>query len=329
MTLPLRLLLGLGLVLAQGPLAASPPKRATADLDWRVQPGTQTCAPRAAIVEGVERELGRPVFASEEGPDVIVHAVLAKQRGAFRATLVLEARSGEGLGERRIQVQSGDCRALTKPVILALALMLDIERPTAETTASDGATPGAPQPEAARARTREPSTRVDVATWLAAAVAFGQLPAPGPGLRLGFEVAPASLFPVELSLSAWLARDAELGRAVASFARQDLGLFACPAHFVATPLDFSFCAGGRAGRLHASGVRLEPSRSPSHFVLDLGVRPRGRLELGRGLFLETAFEATVPLYRTEFLVTRSNGQAEPIFRMYPIVVAGEVGLGVH
>ena len=97
----------------------------TSSLSWVRLPGAEACVATQALARAVEERLGREVFVSAAQADVSVEGRIEPKRGGWHAVLTLRDAKGALLGTREIDRPEPSCDAMTQPLALVIAVMID------------------------------------------------------------------------------------------------------------------------------------------------------------------------------------------------------------
>lgn len=308
--------------------------RATAYLEWKRAPGAERCSDVGVIEKLVEERLGRSVFVDAADADVAVRGMLEPNGHGFRAVVVL-SHGKEELGVRALSTESTDCRELDTATALVLAVAIEsvtvkrveLSLPKAKAKAKADPKPTSPAPRAP-VKTRPPATTSSPEEpWrgeLAAGGAFalGLLPKPAFGFVVGSVVTAPYFVPLEMNVSVWFPRDADLERGGASFSAWQAGIVVCPP-FLSRPVAIQGCGGGSVGIVSAAGFGLDRNARATGALVDLALHARVTLPGGRFRpWLELGGE--VPAIRDRFRVN-VDGQAEELHRAAPVFFVARLG----
>ena len=294
------------------------------------------------LARAVEGRLGRSVFVSAAQADVSVEGRIERRGKGFRATLVLRDARGEELGTREISRDDPSCEALTEPLALVIAVMIDPDASPGTPPAPEPAPPAPPPAPRVIVQTRTERVYVPVPvpvekpSWhliadiaLSGRLGFGLVPEVGPGLSasgliiplryLGFEGRAAILLPVSAEVQ---------GGAQISFTHGVLGGGLCPFPVTLGRVLLSGCGLSDLGILIARPTGLPRAVNETRITLAGGVGARASILLAAPLTVRLGVDAMVPLLRESFVITGPAGDEIEVFRQSPITVAVDVGLGV-
>lgn len=332
----------LALGAAAAPARAETPRRSS--LSWVRLEGAEACVSTQALARAVEERLGRAAFVPPSEADVSVEGRVERGkpvRGAplFRAHLEVRDPRGALLGTRVLEAV-GSCDALTRPVALALAVMIDPAAalggkpppapppPAPPPPAAPGSVVLVTQPAPAQRKRRE-EWRFE--TTAAFAVAAGLVPGLGAGL-VGATALRTPLVP--LSAGATLTYVFENGRSAAGAPGTTLGVsllrvggHLCPLELERGVFVGSLCGG--AG-LDVLFHRARPSASGAEasFSVDLGAVARLTARLFGPFAAGLGATLLVPLVRDDLGFADAAG-FHGAFRLSPVGGVLDAGLGAR
>jgi hypothetical protein len=161
--IPPLLLLVVALVVAAIEARAADAK--TSSLSWLRMPGADGCVATQPLARAIEDRLGRAVFVSAAQADLSVEGRIEKRKGApgWHAVITVRDSNGATLGTRELDRPDASCEAMTEPLALIVAVMIDPDaamRPGPAPSASD--TP--PMPSATTTTTADASLPIPSAT---------------------------------------------------------------------------------------------------------------------------------------------------------------------
>jgi len=323
---------------AHAPGDAQEPAHALAAMEWQLGP----CGERPPeLAEEVEAQLRRRVFVAPERAQLHIQGRI-RRRGERLVARFAMRRGGRLVGTRELVTAS--CQELRRalPIVLALAVDLDLRsvrlelpaRPSGTLSAdaqepASGEDPRERSDEDARPAPNEsehpfhaavPSARADRATvGMRAGAAFdlGLLPSHTYAPRLALRLETSPLPPLELRGAVLLpAREAHDGRGV-DFWGGLVGVASCPGLRRTRRWIVEICAGAEAGAVHARGRGFAVNRSARAALVDVfaGLRVAARFA-HLGLSIELA--ATVPLPASEFTVTSLDGSESVVSEGAPV-----------
>jgi len=99
----------------------------TSSLSWLRMPGADSCVATQPFARAVEERLGRSVFVSAAQADLSVEGRIEKRRGGpgWHAVITVRDAKGVTLGTRELERPDGSCEAMTEPLALIVAVMID------------------------------------------------------------------------------------------------------------------------------------------------------------------------------------------------------------
>jgi len=105
---------------------ASPPAPHAFALNWVRGQGAEACVSSSELAERVEQLLG-PVFRAPDGASRAIEGLITKapSGSGFEVQLQVVDRGGEVLGERAFSSDAPSCEAVSAPILLVVALMID------------------------------------------------------------------------------------------------------------------------------------------------------------------------------------------------------------
>ena len=103
-------------------------------LEWSSSVDPQ-CVAREPVAADVASILRRDVFANETDADRVLRVELAGASPHFTGSLSLKSARGEPLGVRELDIASADCREVASSLALAISIMADLPRSSAERAA--------------------------------------------------------------------------------------------------------------------------------------------------------------------------------------------------
>lgn len=259
------------------------------------------------LVDEVRRTLGRDPFVARGDADYLLRVFSPSAPTPVREIhLELTARNGTLVGTRRL-VLHGRCEAMTEPLTLVLAMMVDLSREDA----SIRIRPPPPQAPAASFEESLPLRETDTDN---ASLDFGAMA----GVEMGLAPWPVPLFGVGLSLgiTPWFALrvDAEVVP-LATLARGEVGvdfgaamgaLGACLRIGFDAGHALFFCAEGRLGASWGTGFGVDAPRTSLALLAGVGGSTRGRLALDRRVFVELSLRLVGAIVRPRFAIEASD-----------------------
>jgi hypothetical protein len=314
---------------------AEPPR--TSSLAWARLPGADACVSAPELARAVEKQLGRAVFVSSAGAEVVVDGRIEPSTGApgFRAHLALLDARGGVLGTRDLQTGSSSCRALDDQLALVIALLIDpaalLASPSREPPSPRSPSPRATAPPLVVARTAPPVAprrrwRTSVA--LGGAVAVGLLPGARGALVLRGDVTPPGFVPIQLGGALWSTARVDSGGKGATLSLAWGTLSVCPLSLAWGTTGLRACAGAALGAVRARGYGFKLSTGAAQVVAAGVVEGRmtqrlvGPMELGLGLGL------LVPFERARAFYLDASGAEQEIARTGAVAGVLDLGVGV-
>ncbi len=323
----------------------------TSSLSWLRMPGADACVATQPLARAVEERLGRAVFVSAAQADVSVEGRIDKRpRGGWHAVITLRDSGGTTLGTRELERPDVSCDAMTEPLALVIAVMIDPDAalrpkpspdpppPTSKDAKEPPVVPDA-QPEAAAARAASPAADRPAPAagardpWrfeghVDATVNHGLAPSLAPGA--GVE---AILYPPKLPVgfraytTLFLPTTAEKDGARASFDMLYAGGSICPT--LRGRVNVLGCLGAHLGMLRP---RAESSgREIREDVLVLWTAMaelRVHVPVAAPFGVAAGVGAGLPILRPELTYRRADGSGLGILhRPEAYVLTADVGLG--
>lgn len=227
------------------------------------------CPSEGELKASVAQQLGYDPFASDSAePRLRVEIVKPAER--LEAQIEWMARE-RGEGERRLISDGGDCAALARSLIFAIAVQIQlhaVNEPPASEPPARPAPPPAPRPPAPPpARLEAPPAHRSVLLGLGLMARAGLAPRVTPGARL-FGALSKHWWAFELSAHATLPSRLELADGT-GFTANELGASVVPC---LRHSSFGFCAVGALSLLHVRGEGVDRIRSPSALTGGVGAR---------------------------------------------------------
>ena len=130
----------------------------TSSLSWLRMPGADACIATQPLARAVEDRLGRQVFVSAAQADLSVEGRIEKRKTGWHAVITMRDPKGALLGTRELDRPDASCDAMSEPLALVIAVMIDPDaamRPREEPPAP--APSPAPTPAPAPAPTPAPT----------------------------------------------------------------------------------------------------------------------------------------------------------------------------
>lgn len=316
-----------------------------AELDWQGGPSGSNCIDADALRRAVEARLGRELFAPKGQGDVRVTGAITEGDGKWLVRITLTSTPGDAMGERELESESRDCSALDDSLALVLAVMLDIPKtripaparqPSAVEPAAEQRTPPpAPPPPTSKLRVpkdtppRRPRWHFEVG--LAGLGAYGLLPDVTFGLRGHVAVKPPEFWKVGVDLATYASVDETLGAAEAgaSFSPKELGIFVCPLDLPLAAFTLEGCLAQHVGTLRVQGFGFDANEEQTRPYVNLGAAFAASLGIVEPLSVRLGIDAQTPLLRETFRYGDQDGQEPSLFRMAPVLLAGQIGVAAQ
>jgi hypothetical protein len=333
---------GLALVLLLIAAPARAENARTSSLSWVRLPGAESCVATQALARAVEERLGRETFVSAAQADVSVEGRIDKKPRGWHAVLTVRDAQGQLLGTREIDRPDASCDAMTQPVALVIAVMIDPDaesRPKPPPPLPPPAAPPAPEVKVIVQREEvlvpappeKPLFRFEGSAALMGSA--GYLPNVGVGLGAVGMIEPRAAIPFIGMGSYWFdsTASAEQG-ASTSFQLLLLGSGFCPLwHHARNGRGHLYgCGVGHLGlmRVHSSGFATSAGND-MRVVLDGGLEARATVLVVKPFVLRFGASGVIPLIRDTFTYNRADGTQARIFRMAPVAGLMDVGLGME
>ncbi len=281
-------------------------------LTWGARPSAG-CPPAKKIEAAVEEILDHRVF-SERSCDIRVGASLRPlSSGGWQADLGFTKSDGEALGDRSLQSKDAACAALTDPLSLVIALMVE------DTEAQVTLHVPAPQPSpAAVANANRVSANLNVA--------WGLLPNLGFGATAGFEATVADgWLPLRLDSTFWFPSSSEPAGPGGSFWAWQGGLGLCPTVLAAT-VQGRVCGRVEAGAMRGQGSGLPRNETATKPYADVGVYAVLSFPLFSSLAGFVEIGVAAPWIRPRFVYYDPNGFPVEVHRPHAVIPWGGIGI---
>lgn len=318
-----------------------PPPR-TSSLAWVRLPGAEACIDMRSLAEAVELRLGRPAFVTPTRGDLAIEAQIAPAQGGpgWRATILVVDAKGQPVGQRELQSDRAECRAIDEELELVMALLID---PSAG-LAPPLAPPRLPllpphlaiaRPVVVAAPACPPPPPPPAHPWrggvLAGPIAsLGLLPSSvGVGLQIRAHVAPPRGPSFELGGSFWLDSPVRTAHAEPAFSLAYGWLSVCPVDVDVRGSALSACLGAQLGSLSVSAAALSSAYHQEQLVFSLAAEGRLRRRIVGPLFGGLGLGLAVPTRRDRFYFTDGAGARHDVFQASPIAALLDLGLGLE
>jgi len=301
----------------------------TSSLSWVRLEGAESCIALQPLAHAVEERLGRPVFASASEADLSVEGRAWKKGRTWHAHVEMREKSGALLGTRDLESNADSCDALTRPLTLVLALMIDPEAPRLapeeKAVVSEGGVIVIPVPPRPVPKKKE-FWRLE--TEVGPVIAAGLVPSVGAGLA-GAGVLVTPLAPVAGFASGQFffentVRPAPGKELRAALVRGTLAL--CPAEIVTDRLIGSVCLASALGVFLGRGESNVTEAKPH---IDVGVEARISLRIVGPIAISASNAAIVPLLWNDLKWHDAANIEHAAFRTSPVAGIATVALGVR
>jgi hypothetical protein len=298
-------------------------------LSWVRGPGASSCIDQPALEARIVTRLGRAAF-ERDAPRSIEAYVARDDRGWHASLQVRDASTGKE-ASRDLSSEAETCAPLESAVALAIALVIDPDKPVSSDKPIAPPRPETPVPvldaEATVHPMPPPSSAPPAARSgsfaLRGTMAGGLLPGAAAGietawsLALGHWIAPSAGV---LFLPERRASDVRFG-----FGLTALGLGACAELVDRAVVRPRVCAQLWAGAIHSVVYELVPMQPGERVWFAASVAPEVHLSVGARLFVVAGGEVVVPIIRDSFRVT---GWPDPVFEESPVAFRAFAGIGV-
>ena len=321
----------------------------TSSLSWVRLPGAEGCVATQALARAVEERLAREVFVSAARADVSVEGrVQAKRGGGWHAVVTLRDAKGALLGTRDVDRPEPSCDAMTAPLALVVAVMIDpdaaIGRKPDPVPPKPDAPPSAPAPPPtvivqreqvfvpvpvpARPDDEPPAFRFEGSAAMTGALGF--LPNPAVGLAAVGLLEPRKAIPFIGFGGYWFDQTARAETGAASaFSVFLLGSGFCPLWHHGKGGHLYACAVGQLGLLRSHPTGFTPPRpDDSHIVWNGGLDLRATILVVKPFVVRMGAQAVIPILRDRFNYSRADGTEGELFRMSPLVGMVDLGIGL-
>jgi len=328
--------------------AAEEPR--TSSLSWFRMPGAESCIPTQTLGRAVEHRLGRSVFVSASQADVSVEGRIEKREGGGAATwhavLTLRDAAGATLGTRELERPEASCDAMSEPLALIIAVMIDPDaasRPPAATLAPLPTPTPTPAPSPAPAEAPLPAPAPPIPTRIkdvwhfegtgSGTVSTGLAPELGIGATVEGVLYPPSA-PVGFRgyASLFLPTTASQRGASAVMDMVYVGSAVCPALRSKTG-NLMLCVGGQLGvlRSHAETQNrgIEEKSMP---LFNAVTEARFSLPLAAPVEIAGSVGGVLPIVRPTFRYTPlagGPGASENLHKVAAFGVTASLGVGFY
>jgi len=327
--------------------AADATARTPTALSWVRAPGAEACASLRDVAARVTARLKRPAFVVPSDAEVLIEATISDDRpqGAFRVHIVLTNDARVLLGTRDLEIKADDCREATETAALAIALMIDPNaaspdssavfpvEPAVRSAPATGASLPAPPP-AARPQVMTARPQPQLEHWrtrlgLGVLGSLGQLPRAALGALGSVRLSPQSgLAGIDVLARYLVKQDVDLAANVGgSFSASSVELAGFWAPLRGRKLVLSAAAGAELGLLNANGRNFAVTNDYRQSLIvnatldgELGFRLAERFALLLRLGLK------LPLARDNF-EGQVDSKVVKIFKPYAAIADVSVSVG--
>jgi hypothetical protein len=311
-------------------------------------PNADACIATQALARAVEERLGRRVFVSAAEADVSVEGRIEKKKDAWHAVIHVRDAKGALLGTRELDRRDESCDAMSEPLALVIAVMIDPEaamRPRPEPAAAQPAAATAPAateppplpPAASSEAPKEPDRAAhppgkQAEPWRFegggdVTIAQGLTPSPAVGAGVESILYPPGV-PVGFRgfVNLFLPTTASKDDARASFDMLYAGGSICPTY--RARVNVMGCLGGHLGILRPRAET--PNRGISEDILPLWnavAELRVSIPIAAPIGASIGGSAALPLLRPTFEYTAPGGQTAVLHKVSAVAFTGSAGLG--
>jgi hypothetical protein len=142
----------LAIAMLFGARSAMAAEAKTSSLSWLRMPGADSCIATQPLARAVEERLGRETFVSAAQADLSVEGRIEKKekpKTGWRAVITMRDPKGALLGTREVERDDSSCDAMSEPLALIIAVMIDPDaamRPKPEPAKTEPTPPLPPDP---------------------------------------------------------------------------------------------------------------------------------------------------------------------------------------
>jgi hypothetical protein len=282
------------------------------ELSWTQSAGAETCIDRPALVERVERTVGRRVFVEQGRGEATLQGRIGPRPHGEGWLVVLEERSAaEPPFRRELAIAASDCRRLDEAIVLVVALMVDSTQ-----SATPLSIPAPPEP-------------VAVALGPDFALAYGMLPGAAVGFGLASDFTVPPLWPIALSTHGWPVSQALQDGAGGKLWAWTLGAALCPALAGASSWTLSGCVGITGGSIDSSGTGLDVARSTTRAYAQGELRVGLRFRIAGPFFGALEAGGAVPFARDTYTYTQADGGVQQVFQTEAVIPLGHARVEIR
>lgn len=287
-------------------------------LTW-LEPSGANCSGKAQLGKKVEEVLGHSVFVPEGCDKVMVGSLQKNGEAApWVARLRIEAPDGTLLGSRELESKNPSCSALTEPVALVVALMIESTKVHASLNIEAQPIP-APRSDAE-------ATPVHLSAALNGT--WGVLNTLALGPELGVLFSLNRFVSARVPLAAWFPARSVAGTREGRFWGVQSGAALCAEANRGGVPQIALCAGARAGLLHGTGSGLDYNLSVSRPFAQAELQMLGVVPLSAtlGFFLQVG--AGMPLVRPRFVYLDADGDHHQVHQPSAVVFSAGAGIEI-
>jgi hypothetical protein len=280
------------------------------------------------LAKAVNEYIGHDAFASPSVELLLRVNVERLPDRRWRASVELADPSGHVLGARDLTTPDELCSSLDEPLVLAVALMVDVEPAPTPPPSPRAPTPEAPPdvPDAEPVPKPQPSEPLRLFVDAALAVESGLLPNPEPGFALGFELRPLPWLSARLGAIGFLPATVDLPQG----ASVRFGLVAgmleiCPGFGTGRSLRVMLCVGPLYGALNVTTTGLSGPSGSSRPVLAASVGLRAALPFAERWALVAGIGGVIPHRPDRFGYELNQARLE-VFHLSSVAVLASAGV---
>jgi hypothetical protein len=316
----------------------------TSSLSWVRLPGAEGCVATQLLARAAEQRLGRSVFVSAAQADVSVEGRIepGRTKKGFRATITLRDAKGAVLGTRELARPEPSCDAMTEPLALVIAVMIDPDAalgpkppPSPPVPVPVPALPLPPAPAPPPPPPPPPRAPKPADPWLfegsaAFVTALGLQPQPSLGVGVNAILEPPRFVPLEGFGAIFF--DSTASGDNGSTMTLDVayvGSGLCPLRWRGQALHLFACVESHVGltRARSSGFASSPTEAFRPTV-DSALSGRATLRIGGPFALRAGVAAVLPWLRYRYTYERDDGSRGTTFLASPVAAVIDVGVGL-
>jgi hypothetical protein len=309
----------------------------TAHLEWRREPGAESCIDSEGLIRAVNRRWQRNVFIDETNADILVGGAMTRTaQGSWIATIELRREDGTSIGSRELVTTAPECSSLDDSIALAMGLMLDVSsrQIVAERSLPNGRTSEISDSVTGPSLAIPKETLAPRAPWkaepsLGAEGIVGLMPEFTVAARVGVAVDAPRFFRVEVAGELWAPREDRnaTGRG-AHWSSWTAELAICPIEWREERLRIFGCVAQRFGQIRAAALGFTENTTATEALWTLGPRGVATFRIAPPLALGVGFGAEVPLVRYRFVYSDLSGEPRTVYKMAALSGSARVGLVV-